>query len=67
MFRLSQPGDVALVHSALHLSLEEAGLIPHLGLGQAVWKEGEGAAVGVQYRIGADEWVFCGDSHAMTV
>ncbi len=67
VFRLSHPGDVALVQSALHLSLEEAGLIPHLGLGQAVWKEGEGAAVVVQYRIGADEWVFCGDSHAMTV
>ena len=67
VFRLSHSDDVALVQSALHLSLEEAGAIPHLGLGQAVWKEGEGAAVVVQYRIGPDEWAFCGDSYAMTV
>jgi len=36
VFRLSDPGDVALAQSALHLTVEEGGPIPELGLGQAV-------------------------------
>jgi hypothetical protein len=67
VFRLSNPGDVALAQSALHLTMEEAGPIPELGLGRAVWKAGEGAAVLVQHRIGPHEWVFCDGPRALAV
>ena len=66
-FRLSDSGDVALARSALHITLEESGVLPELPPGLAMWKAAEGAVVLVQYRIGPDEWVFCENPHTLAV
>ncbi len=67
VFRLSHPDDVALVRSALRLTVEEAGPLPKLGPGHALWNAGGGGAVLVQHLIGPDEWVYCDGPRALAV
>ena len=61
------PGfQMELTAKALGLATDEAGVVPHLSTGLALWKVGGGTGFFVRHELGPDEWALC-DDNAMTV
>ena len=58
--------QIELTAKALGLATDEAGVVPHLGQGQALWKVGGASGFFVRHEMGLGEWALCVD-HAMTV
>ena len=58
--------QMELTAKALGLAPDEAGVVPHLSRGQALWRVGVGAGFVVQHELGPDEWALC-DHRTLTV
>ena len=65
IFRQSSD-QVELTQKALQLTDREAGLLPDLAQGRALWKVAGRAAV-VQHVVAPDEWAFCDTDAALAV
>ena len=58
--------QIELTAKALGLAADEAGPVPHLSPGQALWKVGDASGFFVRHELGAGDRALC-DDHAMTV